>query len=327
MKIQKVLKSIKYHSFNHSWEKIPPKTEDSAQYWYQVVKSIDSVYNFSDMDEKKIGILGYACDEGVCRNNGRAGAVKGPEAIRERLAHLAYHLDSEKNIIDIGDINCPDRNLEAAQESLGNVVQVLIEHKISPIILGGGHGIAYGHYFGLHAALLDADIGIINFDAHLDLRTPDPKGNSGTPFHQIYELLKSKKKPFHYMPIGIQKYSNMQSLIDKAEESGTEIIHLDELSIGNNKNVEQRITEFINKNDYIYITIDLDGISSAYAPGVSAPCPLGINPQWLIEKLEFIFQSGKVLSCDIAEMNPEYDIDKRTAKLAAILVNQIAGLY
>jgi len=69
------------------------------------------------------------------------------------------------------------------------------------------------------------------------------------------------------------------------------------------------------------VTIDLDGFSSAYAPGVSASSPMGFSPEVVLESLELIFASKKMISIDIAEMNPKYDIDNRTAKLAASLVH------
>ena len=65
----------------------------------------------------------------------------------------------------------------------------------------------------------------------------------------------------------------------------------------------------------------MDGFSSAYAPGVSAPSTLGLTPNFVYEALAFLFQSKKVISCDIAELNPDFDIDKRTADLAAKLVD------
>ena len=82
---------------------------------------------------------------------------------------------------------------------------------------------------------------------------------------------------------------------------------------------------FIGNNDYIYITIDLDGFSSAFTPGVSAPSPIGMNPKFVMSLLEFILSSKKVISCDIAEMNPNFDQDNSTANLAARLIDHIVG--
>ena len=69
------------------------------------------------------------------------------------------------------------------------------------------------------------------------------------------------------------------------------------------------------------------GFSSAYAPGVSAPSSLGMEPLFVLELLKHIFKSNKIVSCDIAELNPTYDIDGITASLAARLVDIIVQIY
>jgi formiminoglutamase len=80
---------------------------------------------------------------------------------------------------------------------------------------------------------------------------------------------------------------------------------------------------FLEKVDHLYITIDLDGFSSAFAPGVSAASPLGLSPNFIYQALAFLLKSKKVIACDIAELNPEYDKDNSTAQLAAKLVDYI----
>ena len=70
----------------------------------------------------------------------------------------------------------------------------------------------------------------------------------------------------------------------------------------------------------------MDGFSSAYAPGVSAPSTLGLTPNFVYKVLAFLFQSKKVISCDIAELNPDFDVDDSTAGLAARLVDYIVQI-
>ena len=74
------------------------------------------------------------------------------------------------------------------------------------------------------------------------------------------------------------------------------------------------------------MSIDLDGFSSAYAPGVSAPSPLGFAPHFVYKILSFIFASKKVISCDLAELNPTLDQDNITSNLAAKLVDHISSI-
>ena len=72
------------------------------------------------------------------------------------------------------------------------------------------------------------------------------------------------------------------------------------------------------------MTIDLDGFSSAYAPGVSAPSSDGFSPIFVYKILDFLLLSKKVISCDIAELNPDFDINENTSTLASRLVDYIA---
>jgi formiminoglutamase len=168
-----------------------------------------------------------------------------------------------------------------------------------------------------------ATIGIINLDVHFDIRSTKNRTNSGTPFYQIAEEAKRKGQPFHYLCMGIQKQSNTQSCFARADELGVQYIPIEEFRISNIENIIGRLKAFINLVDKVYLTIDLDGFSSVYAPGVSAPSPLGFSPELAGEVIRAIKKSGKLISLDIAELNPRYDLDNRTARLAAILVHQV----
>ena len=95
------------------------------------------------------------------------------------------------------------------------------------------------------------------------------------------------------------------------------------------KRIEE-LRYFISKVDYLYLTIDLDVFSAATAPGVSAPAARGISYECIEQLLQPIFQAKnsagkrKLLLADIAEYNPDFDIDNQTAKLAARLAWDIS---
>jgi formiminoglutamase len=131
-------------------------------------------------------LIGFRCDEGIRRNHGRIGAVEGPAAIRHALGRLPVQ---KTNFLcyDAGNITCADGDLETSQRALGEVIQLLLDQQIIPIVLGGGHELAWGHYQGIARAYPDKHLGIINFDAHFDMRPllPEQHGSSGTSFLQI----------------------------------------------------------------------------------------------------------------------------------------------
>jgi len=275
-----------------------------------------------DKSTKSFTLLGYACHEGVRRNKGRKGAFKGPKAIRKALAKLPNHLEKEVKFFDGGSLECIDGKLENIQTHLAEKVSQLLKQETFPILLGGGHDMAYGHYNGIKNHL-DAKktIGIINFDAHFDLRSNTDGNNSGTPFYQIAKDCEKNGSDFKYLCLGVRKDANDSILFKTAEDLGVTYIENSKFKAYYAAQVVHVVLDFIREVDHIYVTIDLDGFSSAFAPGVSAASPMGFSPGIVLETLQMIIDSKKLISVDIAEMNPKYDIDNRTAKLAASLVH------
>lgn len=304
------------------WTGRATRPEIGKQYWYQSIERIHAEKVWKESKAPHIGLLGYACDEGVRRNLGRTGAKNGPWVCREHLAKMAFHHASTR-VADFGDVVCPDRDMETCQKTLSQVVQHLISQSIFPMLIGGGHDISYGHFKGLWTATDNnarPKIGLINFDAHFDLRRPDTSPNSGTPFFQILT-----EYPTAYCVIGIQQTANPPELFDIAKNHHVEYVPCEECHMMYFETLTQRLRVFVEQVDRLYISIDLDGFSSAYAPGVSAPSPLGFSPDFVLHMLRYLFASQKVIACDIAELNPDYDQDHNTAKLTALLVDAIVG--
>jgi formiminoglutamase len=289
------------------------------QYWHQEVL-VSDLEDLQTNNATTIGIIGYVCDEGVKRNQGRIGAQKGPKSIRTKLGRLPIHFENKK-ITDFGNVVCIDENLEDCQKALSNAISKLITYNILPIAIGGGHDIAYANFNGIKEAVKNISknkIGIINFDAHFDLRAVETQPNSGTPFHQIL----TENNEVNYFAIGIQQQSNPKELFEIAAEKKVSYVSNFDCEIFSDA-LKSKLNAFIKEVDYVYITIDMDGFSAAYAPGVSAPSTLGFTPNFVYKALDFIFLSKKVISCDIAELNPDFDIDNRTASLAAKLLDYI----
>ncbi len=271
---------------------------------------------------KNYGIIGYACDEGVKRNLGRPGASGGPDAIRKSLGRMPNHLPENCNFFDFGNLLCEDQDMEATQQALAKTVSGLLHEDIFCAVLGGGHDVAYGHYSGIRDYLgPEARIGIINFDAHFDLRSNENGNNSGTPFYQIALEAKNARHNFSYLCLGIRRDANDKTLYDTCSVYGVNFIEMERFRIGEMEQINRELEYFIKEQDAVYVTIDLDGFSSAYAPGVSAPSPLGFAPDLVLECLKTIIYSKKLCAMDIAEMNPLYDRDEQTAKLAAGLLH------
>ena len=314
-----------------------PFETERACYWYQLAQPYSNQH---------IGLIGFACDQGVRRNQGRVGARAAPPLIRQAFAALPVISDLQQRfdeqlpalLGDAGDINCHDNDdfaastLEQAQAHYADKVSHIIEQGGLPIGLGGGHAIAYGSFLGLWQALQqtnatkDTDsqprIGIINFDAHLDIRQSDV-ATSGTPFRQIAEYLTEQGQPFNYCCIGVSRFSNTAALFDRAEQLGVHIISDEDCANKKWKKIAAQIRNFIDSVDIIYLTIDMDCLPSSVVPGVSAPAAYGIELSFVERAVKLIMSSGKVKVADIAEINPTFDVDNRSCKVAARLLATI----
>lgn len=298
---------------------------EEGKRWHQGIQLLNLTEASAPAEaEQAIAFLGFCCDEGVRRNQGREGAVQGPAAIRQAMASFAWHLDDDTVLLDAGDVFCTNQHLEEAQKQLGKKVHALLSNTYKTIILGGGHETAYGHFQGIKLALpADTKLGIINFDAHFDLRSYEKQPSSGTPFLQIADDMLADNREFNYLCLGIQQYGNTQKLFNTAKEYGADYVFAPAMQVYNYEQLREKLQQFMALVDVLYVSIDLDVFAAAYAPGVSAPAALGIHPEIALILLQEIISSGKLLTLDVVELNPNLDVDNRTARLAASLLYHV----
>lgn len=289
-----------------------PKTKNNLRL-HQIVKLL----NLKTSQQKPLSgfcLLGFCSDEGVRRNQGRIGAKDSPKAIREAMASLPAH--KNVTLFDAGDILCKKHDLETAHKDLEEAVTKILSLNLFPIVLGGGHEIAFGHFQGIQK-FFRKKIGIINFDAHFDLRPYKNGASSGTPFLQIADQV---GKDFSYLVLGIQKLSNTQGLFQTAKEKKVAFLTAQEINLSKLSESQKKISIFLKKHRQIYLTVCLDCFSVKDAPGVSAINPYGIEKAKAFALLDFIAKSKKVVGFDVAELAPRLDRDNQTAKLAAYLI-------
>ncbi|WP_084070604.1 formimidoylglutamase [Pandoraea vervacti] len=269
-------------------------------------------------------LLGFACDAGVRRNQGRVGAAEGPQAIRRALANLPAH--DMTCLYDAGDVTCDGDALEAAQQALADAVRRQLDAGAHPVILGGGHEMAWGTWQGLRAHL-DARsdrsrVLILNLDAHFDLRTARP-GTSGTPFDQIAQACETAGLPFDYACLGVSRLSNTASLFERAK--ALKVTYTEDTEM-QDRHLEARLAQIdalIADVSHVYLTIDLDVLPAPVMPGVSAPAAYGV-PLSVIEAIvTHVRRSGKLRVADLAEYNPRFDAQGAAARVAARLAYRL----
>jgi len=294
--------------------------------WHQWMRQLNLNSSATKVFDGKLGfaLLGFCCDEGIRRNQGRIGAKNGPDAIRKELANLPCSFSQQNILFDAGNIMCLDGDLEASQEVLATAVTQIRKLGIFPLVIGGGHETALGHYRGHRNFMKEInekpDIGIVNFDAHFDLRPLPVGGSSGTMFRQIANECSTMGLDFRYLCMGIQKYSNTEELFKTARQLGAVYLLEKDINSRGKCYVTGNLDKFMEETNNIYITICADVFSSAFAPGVSASQPLGMNPEDVLKYIKYIIRSEKVIGFDIAEVSPRFDHDSTTANLAKVLL-------
>ncbi|MDQ4046547.1 MAG: formimidoylglutamase [Actinomycetota bacterium] len=265
-------------------------------------------------------VLGFCSDEGVRRNKGRTGAAKAPAAIRRALGPLAFHLD--RRVLDAGDVAVRDGELEAGQARAGHAVSALLDAGNLTVLLGGGHETAFASYLGVAGAEAvrgGKRWGVLNLDAHFDLRD-EAAPSSGTPFLQMAQAEAAAGRALKYAVVGISEPNNTGALFAAADRLGVKYL-LDEESTP--EAAQAFVADFLADIDALYLTIDLDVLPAAVAPGVSAPAAFGVPLPVVTAVCRQAAASGKLLHVDVAELNPAFDIDNRTARVAARLINTL----
>jgi formiminoglutamase len=268
-----------------------------------------------DGEEPEAVILGFPSDEGVRRNRGRPGAAGGPAAIRSALYRFAPDARSERferllgRTRDLGDLEISGA-VESDQQHLGEVLAPYLRSNRFVVVLGGGHETSYGHFLGYAKAARNVEI--LNWDAHPDVRElADGKGHSGSPFRQAIEDQSGACR--RYSVAGLQPQSAARDHVAYVERHGR-VVWRDDVTL-------ERIAHLYRSADNpTMASFDLDAVNEAEAPGVSAPNPGGLTSELWIEAAYQAGRSAAVASADVVELNPAFDRDGQTARLAALTV-------
>ncbi len=262
----------------------------------------------------KFVIISCSQDIGVARNHGRVGAAHAPEFIRRSFYKLAAPVSLQRgDLFDLGD-TLIDGSLEDIQTHHYEVVRQLVRDGKRILMLGGGNDLSYPDVKALQSVL--PDLTAVNIDAHLDIRE-NARRNSGTPYRQLLEEDIIQKQRF--FEIGFQSHANSAFYLQQAADWEINMISLDELT---RSSVTDCLTNRMVDNSQValFLGFDMDSVKAADAPGVSAPSPTGLSAEQAREVVSFFSTRIPARMLEITEVNPTYDIDNRTAKLAAILM-------
>ncbi len=273
-------------------------------------------------------LIGFPQDEGVRRNGGRVGAAEAPAEIRRWLYRLltwdwTSHADlADLNLLDLGNVRI-EGSLEDTQAALGEVVGAVLRSRAVPMVLGGGHETAYGHFLGYVSAGLA--VGVVNLDAHLDVRPLiDGQGHSGSPFRQMLEHPTHPLPGKNYVCIGAQPHTVARQHYQYVDDRGGTIFSSDNVAA---LGFLQTCCVLMGQRGSVYVSLDADLVRASDVPGVSAPNPAGVPGDQLLAYAQFAGELPEVTSFDLVEINPRFDRDGQSARWAALAVwNFLAGL-
>ena len=278
--------------------------------------------NVVNINEANIVLLGVA-DESKSKAP-RQGTKNGPNQLRKAL-FLSENFKRSGKLIPI----CPMKGDLFTKKvfDIGNVkrnnlyfqIATLISQQKIPIVIGGDHSITTTN---LHAIkmITKKKINLIYFDAHPDFVT-STKDYYGSVVSDSLDCISIKKSIF----VGIRA-CEPEELYNIAKYGANIIDPMDVQEHGTKKILKKITQTCIDKNNnHIYISLDLDCLDPAFAPGVSVPTPCGLNPVELTFFIKKILGQTKIIGCDIVELSPSFDINNNTANLAARLFKEILG--
>ena len=281
-----------------------------------------------DVSHCDVAIVGIPFDAGTSY---RPGARFGPQAIRQASRHLrtqyhpAYDTEpfAEQQVADAGDISCNPYNIEKAVVEIQKGATELLGKVDRIISLGGDHTIALpllravNHYHG--------PVALVHFDAHLD--TWDTYYGApythGTPFRRAAEeklFLESAS-----MHVGIRGPLYSRDDLKNDKELGFKVIHCDEFQSEGIDHVVKRIRDRVGDNP-MYLSIDIDVLDPAHAPGTGTPEIAGMSSRELVGVLRGL-AGLNIISADVVEVCPAYDHAELTSLSAATTVFEITNLF
>jgi arginase len=258
----------------------------------------------------RIGLIGFRYDE---NSSFIRGAADAPPLIRKAFQSEGSTLWSERGVnlgqpdtfFDAGDV-FPEDGKDMIPTIESSITQ-LLSHDLCPVSLGGDHSITYPILRAL--ARRYPDLTLLHFDAHPDLYD-DFQGNKyshASPFARIMEEGLVKR----LVQVGIRALNQHQR--DQAARFPVEMHEMkdwrDDLSL--------------SFDTPVYISVDIDGLDPAYAPGVSHPEPGGLSTRQVINLIHRVEQP--IVGADIVEFNPRMDVNNLTAVVCAKILKELSA--
>ena len=275
-----------------------------------------------------VGLFGVPFDGAVI---GRKGAREGPDAIRAQMARLKPWTlrggEPPLRVRDWGNVLLPpDCPTQRAHEATQAAAREVLAAGHVPVALGGDHSLTFPLVMAHRGTPGERGprrrVGVINLDAHLDVR--DVVGgvlNSGQSFGR---LLESGFVPGeNLVEVGLRDFANAAHYAEKARKAGATLIGADEWLDQGLAAIDRAIDVASRGTDGVYLSVDVDVLDQAHAPGVSAPTPGGVDTATLYAAIRRIAERAPLIGADFMEAAPPLDRDNLTTRAAAYGVGHL----
>ncbi|MCD6324417.1 MAG: agmatinase [Desulfurococcales archaeon] len=255
-------------------------------------------------------------------NSFRGGSRFAPLAVRIASQSLeAYSfragVDLESNPpYDEGDVAVTHGSAETTLRNLAAVTEELVKARRVPAVIGGDHTITYGVIEGLVRAGIKPCLLI--FDAHLDFRHEylGYKWSHACVTRRISELIGAQ----NILVVGVRAVSSRE--LRDAKSLELNYIPMITILRSTLRSVSSRISKSLERCPYIYVSVDMDALDPAYAPGVATPEPEEMTPTQLLNLLH-ASTDERVVGFDVVEVDPQTDNSHITSFLAARIMMEI----
>src|SRR5690625_3737705 len=279
--------------------------------------------DWKDGEKGEFGLVGVPFSKSSISHSGASFA---PGTIREALQSYSTYSGEEKlelkdKVLDFGDIMMDPTDIignhKRVEEGLTDVFATKAANHW--MILGGDHAISYG---SIKAFSKNRTMGIIQFDAHHDLRNTEDGGpTNGTPFRRLLEDKVIKGE--HLVQIGIRDFTNASAYDDYAKQHGVTVYTMKDVAeMALTHILEKEIKRLAEQTDCLYVSVDMDVLDQAFAPGCPAIGPGGMDTITLLDGILFAAKQEKVKAMDIVEIDPTIDFRNMTSRVAAYVMLQ-----
>lgn len=315
-----------------TWRKEAPIAHHPAKvhHW---IRTIDDMQKVVDLEKPDCVFFGAPLSRSSISPS---GASEFPEYFRRSWKgfstyNMDYDMDfSGMEVWDLGDIAMHGTDINLCHQRIREISAAVHDQFRDTLIggIGGDHSTTAMLVKGMKQIYPDKKIGILQFDTHFDLRDPSEQGpTNGTPMRQLIEAGIVEGKHVHN--IGLHGFFNTKDLCDYAKENGVRFIPL---RLARKRGLEHVISEILNsletEVDIIYVTIDMDVLDMAYAPGVPAATSGGMRPEELLEAVFLAGSHKKVKAFDIVCLDPLRDTMRQTTVQigTSVFLTMICGL-